>query len=60
MVLLDLARVVPSGSLGKAIGVTKGASGQFFLDVFLLSHGLNPAEVETIDLALYCRPDAHG
>ena len=52
MVLLDLARVVPSGSLGKAIGVTNGTTGQFFLDVYLLFHSINPAEVETIDLAV--------
>ena len=56
----DRGIYTPGDLKGKAIGVTKGASGQFFLDVFLLSHGLNPAEVETIDLALYCRPDAHG
>src|SRR5437867_2996133 len=47
----DRGIYTPGDLKGKAIGVTKGASGQFFLDVFLLSHGLNPAEVETIDLA---------
>jgi NitT/TauT family transport system substrate-binding protein len=37
---------------GKVVGITKGTSGQFFLDLFLLTHGLNPAEVEIIDLAV--------
>jgi len=42
----------PADLKGKAVGVTKGTSGQFFLDMFLLTHGINPAEVETMDLAV--------
>jgi NitT/TauT family transport system substrate-binding protein len=48
----------PHDLTGKAIGVTGGTSGQFFLDMFLLSHGLNPAAVETIDLAAGALPQA--
>ncbi len=47
----DRGIYTPNDLKGKAIGVTKGASGQFFLDVFLLSHSINLAEVEIIDLA---------
>jgi NitT/TauT family transport system substrate-binding protein len=42
----------PADLRGKVVGVTKGTSGQFFLDMFLLTHGINSAEVETMDLAV--------
>jgi NitT/TauT family transport system substrate-binding protein len=42
----------PADLRGKAVGVTKGTSGQFFLDMVLRAYGLDPAEVETVDLAV--------
>ena len=41
----------PADLKGKSVGVTKGTSGHFFLNVFLLSHGIDPAEVKTTHLA---------
>ena len=48
----DRGIYTPADLKGKAVGVTKGASGQFFLDVFLPVHGINPAEVEIRDFAV--------
>jgi len=42
----------PADLKGKVVGITKGTSGQFFLDMFLLTQGINPAEIETVDLAV--------
>jgi len=49
---------MPHDLIGKAVGVTQGTSGQFFLDMFLLTHGISPAEVATIDLAATALPQA--
>jgi len=39
----------PSDLAGKAIGVTKGTSGEYFLETFLLARGIRPETVQIID-----------
>jgi sulfonate transport system substrate-binding protein len=46
----DLGIARPSDLKGKKIGVTLGTNGDFFLDSFLLLHGINGKEVKIIDM----------
>jgi len=39
----------PPDLRGKKVGITKGSTGQFFLDLFLIHNGVSSSEVETID-----------
>ena len=41
----------PSQLAGRRIGVTFGTSGQFFLESYLMLHGLDPAQVVAVNLA---------
>ncbi len=57
MVALRAAGVSSPADLpGKRIGVTLGTSGDFFLDTFLLRHGLDRQQVRLTDL----KPDEMG
>jgi NitT/TauT family transport system substrate-binding protein len=40
----------PSDLKGKKIGITKGSTGHFFIDLFLSYAGIVPSDVETIDI----------
>ena len=40
----------PSDLRGKKIGITKGSTGHFFMDLFLSYAGIIPSDVETIDI----------
>jgi ABC-type nitrate/sulfonate/bicarbonate transport system substrate-binding protein len=40
----------PSDLRGKKVGITKGSTGQFFLDLFLIYNGVISSKIETIDL----------
>ncbi|MCX7023929.1 MAG: NrtA/SsuA/CpmA family ABC transporter substrate-binding protein [Spirochaetes bacterium] len=35
---------------GKSIGVTRGTTGEYFLDSFLIAHGIDPRSVTLVDL----------
>jgi NitT/TauT family transport system substrate-binding protein len=51
VVTLTRAGISSPGDLkGKRIGVTRASSGEFFLDTFLLRHGLERQEVRFLDL----------
>ncbi len=51
VVALTRAGISGPGDLkGKRIGVTRASSGEFFLDTFLLRHGLERREVRFLDL----------
>lgn len=52
VVALKEAGIATPGDLkGKRIGVTKGTSGDFFLDTFLLRHGVDRGDVLLVDVA---------
>ena len=46
----DRGILAPGDLLGKKIGVTAGTNGAFFLDSFLISHGILGNAIETVDL----------
>ncbi len=41
----------PRGLKGKKIGVSIGTNGEFFMDAFLISHGISRNEVEVVNLS---------
>jgi sulfonate transport system substrate-binding protein len=46
----DRGIVKPADLKGKTIGFVRGASGDYFADVFLKAHGIKRAQVKTVDL----------
>lgn len=40
----------PADLRGKKIGLTKGSTGQYFLGLFLSNNGIQPSEVEEVDI----------
>jgi ABC-type nitrate/sulfonate/bicarbonate transport system substrate-binding protein len=41
----------PSQRAGRRVGVAFGTSGQYFLDAYLMLHGVDPTRIHTVDLA---------
>ena len=50
LVKKDSGIVKPADLKGKIIGFVKGASGDYFADVFLNAHGIKREEVKTLDI----------
>jgi len=62
LVRQDKGAINPLDLTGKKVGLTKGTTGQFFFDLFLIYKGMVSSEVETIDLKPSELPQAlaHG
>lgn len=43
---------------GKTVGIVKGTTGHYFLDLFLAEHGLNFTDIKTVDLPAAGQPEA--
>ena len=58
LVRQDKGIKAPSDLKGKKVGLTKGTTGQFFLDLFLTHKGIAPSEIESVDLGPSALPQA--
>lgn len=48
--LKDQGIKIPADLEGKTLGVTKGSGGEFFVDIFLLYHGINKSSLNIVDI----------